>query len=263
MSDPLLEAPLLEVRDLVMQFGGLTAVDHVGFAVEEGRVTGLIGPNGAGKTTVFNMITGFLKPTGGQVLYRPGDREFRGARDLAGRQPHELAALGVARTFQHTSIFPGLTVRENVLTGMHLRLGGGSRERAVGRGTGPDVDEILRLVELEDKAETVASSLPYGDQRRLEIAVALASRPRLLLLDEPAAGMNPEEAARLIGMIRAIRERGVTVVLVEHNMRLVMGVCDYIYVLEHGKKIAEGRPREVANDSRVIEVYLGRKRANG
>ncbi|MCL4514522.1 MAG: ABC transporter ATP-binding protein [Firmicutes bacterium] len=250
-------ATLLSTTDLTAQFGGLTAVDRVNLTVEEGSVTGLIGPNGAGKTTAFNMISGFLTPTSGSV-------NFAG-REITGHAPHRLAKLGMSRTFQHTSIFANLTVRENILVGMHLKIDQPFFRTLTGRIKPVDEDavrEILNLLELADRAKIQAGSLPYGDQRKLEIAIALAVGPRLLLLDEPAAGMNPEEAMRLVGVIRMIQKRDITVLLVEHNMRLVMGVCDRIHVLEHGRKIAEGTPAEIAANPRVIEVYLGKGQAN-
>jgi branched-chain amino acid transport system ATP-binding protein len=252
---------LLDVAGLTRVFGGLVAVNDVNFTVGPAEIMGLIGPNGAGKTTVFNMLGGALAPSAGRIT-------FDGA-DCTGMPAHRMARLGITRTFQITSVFPGLSTLDNVRCatyrtrrsgwpGAFLRTHAWRREEdevaAVAR-------EILAFVELDARAGALADALSYGEQRKLEIAIALAAAPRLLLLDEPAAGLNPDEGARLITMIRRIQERGIAVLLVEHHMRVVMGVCDRIVVIDHGVKIAEGKPSAVANDPEVIRVYLGREPA--
>jgi branched-chain amino acid transport system ATP-binding protein len=251
----------LNVERLSIRFGGLTAVEEATFEVREGEVLSLIGPNGAGKTSLFNAITGYLRAAGGEV-------RFRGRR-IIGLRPHAIAAMGVVRTFQKTSLFGGESVLDNVMIGLHLR----SRQRPIAIVLGLSVvarDEqerraaawdILRFMALEARAGVLAASLPYGEQRLLEVAIALAARPSLLLLDEPVSGMNPAEKARFMGTLAKIREGGITVLLVEHDMRTVMGVSDRVICLSQGRIIADGSPREIQAHAEVIRAYLGERAA--
>jgi len=254
---------VLSVEHVAVHFQGLVAIADMTFSVREGEIVGLIGPNGAGKTTAFNVITGFLKPTSGEVRYR--------STLLNGLKPHEIASLGLVRTFQRTSVFRTRTVFENVLTGLHRRgqtniwqaLLRTRREKESERQLADDTNEILQFVGLGQRASEAAGNLPYGEQRLLGVAMALAVKPSMLLLDEPVSGMNAAETARFTQLVRKIGASGVTILLVEHDMPMVMQVSDRIVVLNHGRIIAEGSPAEIQNNPEVIRAYLGqgKKRA--
>jgi branched-chain amino acid transport system ATP-binding protein len=255
---------LLELRDVNKVFGGLRAVGKLCFSVQKGQIFGLIGPNGAGKTTVFNVITGVYTPDGGQVLFD--------GQDISGWKPYDVAARGIARTFQNIRLFRSMTVEENVMVaGHHVHKAGVAsaifRTRAHAddeRALRARAHELLDVLNLREFAGDVAGSLPYGSQRRLEIARALMLAPKLVLLDEPAAGMNSQEADALKRQIRFLRdEMGLTVLLVEHNMSVVMSVCERIHVVDHGETIAEGAPQDIRNDPRVIAAYLGQESDDG
>ncbi|MCL2658581.1 MAG: ABC transporter ATP-binding protein [Betaproteobacteria bacterium] len=250
---------MLQLQNVSRHFGGLKVLEDVNIEVPEGGVFGLIGPNGAGKTTVFNLTTGLLPTSGGTIRFQ--------GRDIAGMKPHQITQAGIARTFQNIRIFKEMSLIENVIVGMHAKLRYGAvgllaataRFRSEERRARERAHELLSWVRLDHKAHDVADNLSYGEQRKLELARALATEPKLLLLDEPVAGMNSGEKTELMHEIRNISARGYTIFMIEHDMRFVMGLCEHIAVLNFGRIIAQGGPDEIRNDPQVIEAYLGRE----
>lgn len=250
---------LLQTTNVVKRFGGLVAVNKMTFSVDAGKIVSIIGPNGAGKTTFFNSLTGIYKPEEGQILFKD--------HSLIGLRPDQVAATGIARTFQNIRLFGSMTVLENILVGMHIQLKQGAvdtlfrskkfneeEQEAENRAK-----ELMAYVGLKNVGNELARNLPYGGQRRIEIARALAANPTLLLLDEPTAGMNPNESEDAIKLFRRIRdEKGITILMIEHDMRVVMGISEHITVMDYGEKIAEGSPQDIRSNQRVIEAYLGR-----
>ena len=246
--------PILEVNNITKQFGGLTALDDVSFQIQQGEIRGLIGPNGAGKSTMFKNIAGFQTPTHGSIIYQ--------GKGIEGRKPHAIAEMGVVRTFQETTLFQELSVFENALVGSHIKaksnvfaaiLGLDSQKQRAARSK---VMEVLQFMGLADRKDQLASELPLGLQRALGLSVALVSEPKLLLMDEPFAGMNAEETGRMIELTRKVHESGVTIILVEHDMKAVMGLCSYLTVLNFGQVLAQGTPDDIRNNPKVIEAYL-------
>lgn len=247
----------LEVKSITKKFGGLVAVDKVSFVVEKGEIVSVIGPNGAGKTTVFNMLTGVYKIDEGEIIFE--------GNPIHNKTPQEIVMAGISRTFQNIRLFANMRVIENVLVGTHINTSYGffdalfrtpKYRRLEAEKTARAV-EILKSIGLEHRIHDYANNLPYGEQRKLEIARAIATNAKIILLDEPAAGMNPQESEELLKFIRLLRDKGYTIILIEHDMSVVMNISDRIYVIDHGKQIAEGLPNEIANNQKVVEAYLG------
>jgi branched-chain amino acid transport system ATP-binding protein len=247
--------PILKIDNLTKRFGGLTALQNVSFGVDEGEIRGLIGPNGAGKSTMFKIIAGFYAPTEGRIVYQ--------GEDISGQKPSDIAQLGVVRSFQETTLFQELTVFQNVLVGRHMTARSNifsailGLDKARHHAAAEKANKVLEFMGLSDRKQQLASELPLGSQRALAIAIALASEPKVLLMDEPFAGMNPEETRHMMALTEKVRESGVTIILVEHDMKAVMGICHYLTVLNFGELLAEGTPDEIRRNDKVVQAYLG------
>jgi branched-chain amino acid transport system ATP-binding protein len=246
---------ILEVNNVSKQFGGLTALDNVSFQIEAGEIRGLIGPNGAGKSTMFKNIAGFQVPTIGSISYQ--------GQSIEGKKPHTIAEMGIVRTFQETTLFQELSVFENALIGSHIRARSNVFSAVLGldkkqqEAASNKVMEVLEFMGLVERKDQLASELPLGSQRALALSIALVSEPKIMLMDEPFAGMNGEETSHMMGLTRKVQESGITIVLVEHDMKAVMGLCNYLTVLNFGQVLAQGTPEDVRNNDKVIEAYLG------
>ena len=246
---------ILDIKGVTKRFGGLLALDDVSFQVEEGEIRGLIGPNGAGKSTMFKNIAGFSIPTKGSIVYR--------GKNIEGRKPHAIAEMGIVRTFQETTLFQELSVFENVLVGSHIKARTDVFSAVLGldkqkqEAAADKVVEVLEFMSLSERKDQLASELPLGLQRALALSIALVSEPTIMLMDEPFAGMDPEETNHMMELTRKVQESGITIVLVEHDMKAVMGLCNYLTVLNFGQVLAQGTPEDIRNNDKVIEAYLG------
>ncbi len=246
---------IIQIEHVTKRFGGLVALDDVSFCVEKGEIRGLIGPNGAGKSTMFKNISGFYTPTQGRIVYQ--------GNDIVGNKPSAISAMGIVRTFQETTLFDELSVTENVLIGRHIAARSNIFSAVLGldqvrqQNALDNVEEVLEFMGLADRRKQLAAELPLGSQRALAIAIALASKPKVLLMDEPFAGMNPQETNQMMALTEKVHDSGVTIVLVEHDMKAVMGLCHNLTVLNFGQLLAEGKPEDIRHNDKVIEAYLG------